>query len=100
MKSYKIVLYKDAILDLKQALDYYQKINPEIAQKFYQVTNTTLEQLKRNPFYQIRYDEFRLKVIKGFPYIIHFIVEENNKTVKVFGIRNHHQDPETSYFKI
>ena len=98
MKNFNINVYEEASSDLKYALNYYKKISPARARKFLTAANSSFNDLKKNPFYQIRYDNFRLKVIKGFPYVIHFIVEEKTKTVFVYGIRNSHQNPETTYF--
>ena len=98
MKKFKIVLYDDAIADFNKALDYYQNISPVVAKKFHSALNTTFNELKKNPFYQVRYDNFRLKLVKKFPHLLHFIVDENTQTVFVYGIRNSHQNPETTYF--
>jgi plasmid stabilization system protein ParE len=98
MKRFKIVVYDDAIADFNKALDYYRNISPALTKKFHSAVNTAFNDLKKNPFYQIRYDNFRLKLVKKFPYLLHFIIDENNKTVFVYGIRNSYQDPNTSYF--
>lgn len=98
MKKFKIVLYEDAITDFNKALEYYRNITPAVTKKFYNAVNSTFNDLKKNPFYQIRYDNFRLKPVKKFPYLLHFIVDENIKTVFVYGIRNSHQLPDTTYF--
>ncbi len=98
MKKFKIVLYKDAIADFNDALKYYRNINPNVAKKFYTAVNSTFTNLKKNPFYQIRYDNFRMKLVKKFPYVLHFIIDEDAKTVFVYGIRNSHKNPDNSYF--
>jgi len=98
MKKFTVVLYIDAIADFKEALKRYRKVSPAAAKKFRTAVNVTVNDLKKNPFYQIRYDNFRLKVVKKFPYVFHFIVNEDANTVFVYGIRNSYQDPATSYF--
>ena len=98
MKRFKIVLYDDAIEDFNKALGYYRNISPAVTKKFHRAVNSAFNDLKKNPFYQIRYDNFRLKLVKRFPYLVHFIVDDKTKTVFVFGIRNSYQNPQTSYF--
>lgn len=93
MKQFKVIILKDAITDLNEALAYYNNIHPSIAIKFSSSINSAFKDLKKNPFYQIRYDEFRMKVVKHFPYIIHYIVDENTFTISVYGIRNSYQNP-------
>ena len=99
MIKFKIVLFDDAIADFNKALDYYRNISPALAKKFHTAVSSTFNDLKKNPFYQIRYDNFRLKLVKKFPYLLHFIIDEKVKTVFIYGIRNSHQDPNISYFK-
>ena len=94
MKRFKIYILDEAIKDLTEALEYYKNINPKLAKKFYSSTNSALNDLKKNPFYQIRYDEFRIKIVKHFPYIIHYIIDEQNQIVAVYGIRNSYQNPD------
>jgi toxin ParE1/3/4 len=98
MVKFKIVLYDEAIADFNNALDYYRNISPAVTKKFHGAVNTTFNDLKKNPFYQIRYDNFRLKLVKKFPYILHFIIDGTTKTVFIYGIRNSHQDPNATYF--
>lgn len=94
MKRFKIIILDDATADFREAFEYYKDISPALAKKFFACTNAALNDLKKNPFYQIRYDDFRMKIVKKFPYIIHYIIDENTKIVAVYGIRNSYQDPE------
>jgi hypothetical protein len=99
VKRFTIKIYQDAIDDFNNASDYYFKISPKVKKRFYTAVNAAFNDLKINPYYQIRYDKFRLKLIKKFPYLIHYIIDEENNSILVFGIRNSFQDPESSYFK-
>ena len=94
MKRFRIIIFDEATEDFRQAFEYYKDITPDLAKKFFASTNVALNDLKKNPFYQIRYDEFRMKMVKKFPYIIHYIVDEKTNTIAVYGIRNSHQNPE------
>jgi toxin ParE1/3/4 len=93
MKKFKIIILNDAIQDFNDALHYYRNINPKLAQKLYTSVDATLKHIKQTPFYQIRYDQFRMKTVKGFPYIIHYIIVENMKLIEVYGIRNSYSNP-------
>lgn len=93
MKKFEIIILDAAHLDFEIAFNYYNEIRPTLADKFYNRTNTAFKDLIKNPFYQVRYDNFRMKIIQNFPYIIHFIINENEQTVIVYGIRNAYQDP-------
>jgi toxin ParE1/3/4 len=96
MKKFKILILNQASEEFEEAFEYYKKINPKLAKKFFNQTNISLNDLKKNPFYQIRYDDFRMKIVKKFPYIIHYIVYENSNNVTVYGILNSNQNPDSS----
>ena len=98
MKNFDIILLDDAIMDMQNGIDYYKSISHSLGKKFYKAVKNTLSELQKNPFYQVRYDEVRMRVVKGFPYVLHFMVNENQNAVIIYGIRNASQNPETSYF--
>lgn len=94
MKRFKVYLLDDAVKEFEKAFNYYHTINPTLSKKFYSATNRAINDLKINPFYQIRYDEFRMKMVKKFPFIIHFIINEDTHIVSIYVIRNSYQNPE------
>lgn len=98
MAVFAVVVFIEAVSDISKATDYYKNISPALAKKFHSSLNSAFSALKKNPFCQIRYDTFRLKLVKKFPYILHFTIDEKSKTVFIYGVRNAHQDPDTSYF--
>lgn len=82
---FKVSILKSAKSDLKA--------------RFLTNFNDTLNQLKEIPYFQIRFDEFRLRQVKNFPVMIHYIISEEKKVVKVYGIRFAKSNPD-SYPKI
>lgn len=80
--------------DLDEAFEYYSDISPKLGQRFIKSLNNALNDLKTNPYYQTRYDNFRMKMVEKFPYIIHYIIDESRQIVFVYGVRNSYQDPE------
>lgn len=94
MKSFSIRVLAAAEEDLDEAFEYYADISPKLAERFIKIVNVALNDLKKNPHYQIRYDNFRMKIVKKFPYVIHYILDENRQIVFVYGIRNSYQDPD------
>lgn len=98
MKSFEIILHENAINDIQNAIDYYKTISSSLAEKFLSAINNTFTELKKNPFYQIRYDNVRMRTVKRFPYILHFVVNEQKNIVEIYGVRHSAQNPDTSYF--
>ncbi len=96
---FKVSILKSAKSDLRDGSDYYGAISKELKARFLTNFNNTLNQLKEIPYFQIRFDEFRLRQVKNSPVMIHYIINEEEKVVKVYGIRFAKSNPD-SYPKI
>lgn len=96
---FRVLISKKSKSELKDASDFYGVISKQLKDRFLFNFNTTIEELKYNPYFQIRYDEFRMRKIKKFPVMIHYVIFEETKTVKVYGIRFAKANPE-NYSKI
>ena len=95
---FDIVLHDSAVEDIRLAIYYYKNISPRLAKKFHTSVKSTFNELRKNPFYEIRYDNVRMRLVKNFPYLLHFVVIESEKIVIIYGVRHAAQDPYTSYF--
>mgnify|MGYP003599940623 CR=1 FL=1 len=96
---FKVSILKSAKSDLRDGSDYYGAISKELKARFLTNFNDTLNQLKEIPYFQIRFDEFRLRQDKNFPVMVHYILYESTKTAIVFGIRFAKSNPD-NYPKI
>ena len=90
----KVLISKDAKLDFKEASEHYGMISFELKKRFRQNFYSTIEQLKQIPHFQIRYDNFRIRQVKGFPIMIHYILVKDPDIIKIYGIRFAQQNPE------
>ena len=95
---FEIVLQPEAILDIQEGIDYYKSVSNELGKKFLFQINNTLTELKQFPFYEIRYDQVRMRKLKVFPYVVHFVIDEDKEIVRIYGIRFAIQNPESSWF--
>jgi plasmid stabilization system protein ParE len=96
---FEVCLTDTAIEDLDEVCNYYGTISEVAKNNFINNFDATTQLLEDYPFFQIRYANFRLKQIEGFPYLIHYIVYEVSKTIIIYGIRLADRDPKTSYLK-
>lgn len=81
--SYKIVIIDEAKLDYKEALNYYKDINPKLGKRFNQSFKDSLDIIKKKPeLFQIRFENVRIKMLKTFPYLIHFTIYDNLIVIK------------------
>lgn len=96
---FEIELTDEALNDLDFVIDFYSNISFEWGSKFIHNFDESLLQLENIPFFQIRYDEIRIRQVRKLPILIHYILYESTKTVVVFGIRFAKSNPD-NYPKI
>jgi len=96
---FRILISKKSKSELKDASDFYGLISQQLKSRFLLNFNSTIEELKLNPYFQFRYNDFRMRQIKNFPVMIHYVIFEETKTVKIYGIRFAKANPE-NYPKI
>lgn len=54
-----------------------------------------IKSLKNDPHsYSVRYKEIRCMLVKPFPYMVHFYINENNKLVEVLAVISNDRNPE------
>lgn len=95
---FKVIFTEEALDDLDIAVEYYSNISIELGNRFIKNFDESALELENIPFFQIRYDEMRLRKINKFPVLFHFTVTPN-KNVIVHGVRFAKQNPD-NYPKI
>ena len=95
MTKFTVEILPQAQDDFLDAVKYYRDIDEKLGKRFIKITKSTVNDLKKIAMYQIKYDQMRLRIIHKFPYTIHYIVNEEHKTINIYGIRYAPSNPET-----
>ena len=88
-----------AELEIDEAVFYYETIRKGLGKKFLLDYENQLNTLYNFPFFEEKYNIVRVLPLNKFPYLIHFTVNESEKTVSSQAITNNHQDPNTTKLK-
>ena len=91
--AFDIVITHQARIDTLEGIEWYNKQAAGLGKRFYQAVQKHYKTLRQNPYFQIRYDDVRCLPLVKFPYMVHFIVEEDRKRVVVLGVICTHRDP-------
>jgi len=91
---YNIKLDPEVYSEIQNAVNYYNKIDPNLGERFLLVLNDYIDHLISNPFYQIKYDNIRCLYIKPFPYLIHYLAIEKTNIVRILAVINASKNPE------
>lgn len=91
---YRLVIQPEVFDDIQKAIDWYNSQQKGLGNKFFTAIQKEYEHLRKNPRFQIRYDDVRCLPIKKFPYMIHFCVKEESQIVIIMGVINTYMNPE------
>ncbi len=89
-----------AELEIDEAVFYYETIRKGLGKNFLLDYENQLNTLYNFPFFEEKCNIVRVLPLKKFPYLIHFTVNESEKTVSIQAITNNHQDPNTTKIKL
>lgn len=84
--AFLVVLDPRAINDVQDAIDYHDDQQEGLGKRFDIELDEYLLLLERNPNFQIRYDRIHCLPLKTFPYMIHFSLDEDHKTLRVLAV--------------
>ena len=94
MIGYKLIFAPEVENDLQEGIDWYNEKQAGLGIRFFKEVKRQLNYIKKNPYtIAVRYDVIRCSKIKNFPYLIHFKVEENIKTIKIIAVFNTNRNP-------
>ena len=90
---FKIVITHKARIDMFEGIEWYNKQSEGLGKRFYQAIQKEYKTIRQNPYFQIRYQDVRCLPLKKFPYMFHFVIDEERKRVVVIGVICTHRDP-------
>jgi hypothetical protein len=97
-RNFSVIKHDEVNNDLQQIVDYYNDKKAKLGNEFYAVALKQMKRLNNDFFlYEVKYQNVRCVSVGGFPYQIHYTVNENEKTVLVNAIIGMSQDPDTNW---
>lgn len=92
---YKIKIDEDALNDLREIVIWYNNQLQNLGLRFHKQAKSQINSLKSQPYiYAIRYSNIRCMLIKKFPFMVHYTVNENLKLVEIYSIFHTSRNPE------
>jgi plasmid stabilization system protein ParE len=94
MKIYKVKIDPEALNDIREITNWYNEAQSKTSKKFAETTIKQIDRLSKNPqIYSIRYKDIRCMLVKRFPYMVHFYINEIEGDVEVLAIISTHRNP-------
>ncbi len=93
--NYKLKIDIDAFKDIQQARDWYEIQLKWLGQRYKNQVKKQINSLKKNPhLFSIKYNEIHCRKIEKFPFLIHYKINEELKTVTVYAVFHTSRSPE------
>lgn len=93
MEEYIVTFSPMALIDIEQAIYYYDNLQKGLGAKFNGRLQATLNSIRRNAlFASVRYDDIRCAQIQKFPYMVHYHVG-SGKEVTVVAVYSSYKQP-------
>ncbi|MBK7807599.1 MAG: type II toxin-antitoxin system RelE/ParE family toxin [Saprospiraceae bacterium] len=90
----KVIILPLAKEDLKEAKVWYENKLIGLGKRFLSEVDIKIDFIKNNPLSSnIRYDKIHTTVLDVFPFIIHYKVEIDHKTIVIIAVLHTSLDP-------
>lgn len=92
---YKVLISDEAQSDIEHSFLFYKdNVSKKVADNFIKDFRSSVKTISKNPFFRIRYDVFRAKSLKRYPFLIFFMVDDTQKTIVISRVFHTSQNPE------
>jgi len=94
MKKYFVRIEPEALNDIQKITDWYNEQQAGLGGRFQKTVIQQINSLKKDPhIFVIRYKEIRCVLVKKFPYMTHFYINEENNIVEVIAVISTDRNP-------
>ncbi len=94
MKKYSIKIEAEALSDIQSITDWYNETQSGLGKRFQETVINQISSLNKNPqIYAIRYKEIRCLIVKKFPYMVHFYINDETLTIEILAVISTCQNP-------
>jgi len=92
---YKSIILPLAKEDIRKAALWYNKRQNGLGIRYMTEVREKVHFIRKNPkTSNVRYDGVRTAVLKVYPFMVHFTIDEKNKTVIFSAVLHTSRDPE------
>ncbi|MEY4539619.1 MAG: hypothetical protein RLZZ306_1376 [Bacteroidota bacterium] len=94
MEQYSVIVDIEALQDIQEATDWYNLQVKGLGSRFQKQVKFQIDSLKNDALiYTNRYSDVRCMLIKDFPFMVHYIVEESVPSIIVFAVIHTSKNP-------
>ncbi len=93
--KYSIKIDIDAVKDIQNTVEWYELQIEGLGLRYKNQVKKQITSLKENPLlFSIKYNTVRCRKIDKFPFLIHYKIDDELKTVTIFAVFHTSRNPE------
>ncbi|MDR6968954.1 plasmid stabilization system protein ParE [Flavobacterium arsenatis] len=93
--SFKLKIDIDAFQDIEEAAEWYELQSKGLGLRYKSQVKKQINSLKKNPYlFSIKYNNIRCRRIDKFPFLIHYLIDEEFQLINVFAVFHTSRNPE------
>lgn len=93
--KFKIEFNPEFFNDISQAVDWYNEQQIGLGDRFFKSVKKQTTKLSTTALqYAIKYDNIRCVCIENFPYMLHYHIDKNNKSIKIEALFHTSRNPD------
>ena len=94
MERYSVIVDIEALQDIQEATNWYNLQVKGLGSRFQKQVKFQIDSLKNDALiYTNRYSYVRCMLIKDFPFMVHYVIEEYTSSVTVFAVIHTSKNP-------
>lgn len=95
MQKFSIKIDIEALEDIQKATHWYNSIEIGLGTKFQKQVVLQISKLTKNPFlFSVRYETNRCFLIKKFPFLVHYSIDEENFIIEISAVFHTSRNPQ------
>ena len=91
--AYCLKIKPEVFIDIQEGINWYNSRQKGLGKRFHSSVKQEYNILRKTPHFRVRYEGVRCLPMRKFPYMIHYIIEEDKKIIVVIGVINTYKDP-------
>ncbi|MGQ7945655.1 type II toxin-antitoxin system RelE/ParE family toxin [Flavobacterium sp. WC2509] len=92
---FQLKIDTEALNDIQETFEWYEMQLKGLGLRYKTQVKKQINSLKKDPYlFSIKYNEIRCRKIEKFPFLIHYLINENTKNVIVFAVFHTSRNPE------
>jgi hypothetical protein len=94
MKRFTVLFSKQSIIDIEEAIVFYNEQQRGLGNTFHTDFEKTYKSIIINPYFaSVKYDNVRCATLNKFPFSVHYIVDDTTLSVLIVSVFNTWKEP-------